>query len=100
MTIDELCYSLSRFVLEVRNRKGQEYSPQTLYEMIICLQMFLAMKGKELQFLQDEAFSTFRNTLDAKMKELTARGMRTPKKQASVIEENDEEHYVEVRCPG
>lgn len=100
MTVDELCYSLSRFVLEVRNRKGLEYSAQTLYEAVISLQMFLSTKGREMKFLQDEAFLTFRNTMDARMKELTASGTRAPKKQASVIAEDDEERMWQTGILG
>lgn len=56
MTDDELCFPLSRFVLEVRNSSDNEYPPQTIYEIIISIQLFFATKGREVKLLKDEQF--------------------------------------------
>ncbi|CAG2228172.1 unnamed protein product [Mytilus edulis] len=39
MTKDELCYSLSRFICEVIKENGEDYPGQTLYEILINIQM-------------------------------------------------------------
>ena len=91
MTTDELCYSLTRFVLEVRKPDGQNYPSQTLYEMIISIQAYLATQGIELKLLKDERFLPLRNTLDTRMKELSEQGITAPRRQAEVITYEEEE---------
>ncbi|CAC5418561.1 unnamed protein product [Mytilus coruscus] len=39
MSLDELNYSISRFICEVRKTDGTEYPPDTLYSLVICLQL-------------------------------------------------------------
>ena len=56
MTKDELCHSLSRFVLEARKRSGEDYPAETVYELIISLQLYLTSEGKEYKFLVDKEF--------------------------------------------
>ncbi|CAG2252454.1 unnamed protein product [Mytilus edulis] len=50
MTKDELCYSLSRFVCEVIKENGEDYPGQTLYEILINIQMHFEQKGKCYKF--------------------------------------------------
>ena len=47
MTKDELCYALSRFVLEVKKVNGDDYPRNTLYELVICIQLHISTLGKE-----------------------------------------------------
>jgi len=42
----ELNANLSYFFAEVRKENGEEYRPNTLYEMMMCLQRYLREKGK------------------------------------------------------
>ena len=91
MTTDEMCYAMIRFVLEVRKQNGEEYPSNTLYEMIIAIQLYLSIKGVDVKFLKDECFKPLSNTLDTRMKELAASGKRVPRRQAEIITIDEEE---------
>jgi len=43
-TVSELNQALSYFVAEVRNKDGQDYRPNTVYELIISIQHFFSQK--------------------------------------------------------
>ena len=69
-----------------------EYPAETLYEIIVCLQLWLHMRGKSFKFLDDPEFSQIRNCLDNHIKELSRDGVVQPRNQADVItveQEND-----------
>ena len=91
MSNDELCYSLSRFCMEAKKQNGENYPSETLYELIISIQLYLEMSGNEVKLLNDEIFQTLKNTLDNRMKQLSASGIKTPRKQADIISEEEEE---------
>ena len=91
MTKDELLFSLTRFVLEAKKQSGDYYPAETLYELIISLQMYLSCNGRELKFLSDPFFQVLKNTLDSRMKQLSAKGIRAPRKRADVITLEEEE---------
>ena len=91
MSKDDLCYSLMRFVLEVRKQSGEEYPDESLYEMLISLQIYLSSKGKEYKFLDDDAFIPLKNTLDSKMKELSSAGKRVQRRKAQIITYEEEQ---------
>ena len=92
MTVDQLNYCLSRFILEVKKQNGEEYPSETLYEMIVSIQLYLAMNGTKLKLLSDDKFSPIRNVLDNKMKENAAAGYHRKNRKAEVISQDDEEH--------
>ncbi|CAC5396558.1 unnamed protein product [Mytilus coruscus] len=50
MTKDELCYSLSRFICEVIKENGEDYQGQTLYEILINIQMHFEQQGNVTNF--------------------------------------------------
>ena len=60
-TDDELCYSLIRFVLEVKKQNGDDSPTETIYDLVIS---YIAMQGTEVNFLQDAVFVPLRNTVD------------------------------------
>ena len=91
MTNDELAYCLSRFVVEVRKTTGENYPSETIYELVICIQLYLSMHGREVRLLQEGVFSILKNTVDTRMKELAAAGHRAPRKQAAIITKEEEE---------
>ena len=91
MTKDDLCFALSRFIHEVRKQNGDNYPSETLYELIISIQLYLASHGKEYRFLQDEAFVSLKNTIDSRMTFLAVSGFQTERRQAGVIKREDEE---------
>ncbi len=82
---DELDGALSFCIGEVRNQSGQEYQPKTLYEMLIAIQHYFRYNGRNVNFLDDPQFSTIKRVLDAKMKELSQKGIGINRKQADII---------------
>ena len=84
---DLLCY----FVAEVRNKSGEEYRPNTLYELVVAIQHYIRQSGKFVSFLDDKCFEGMRKVVDAKMKELSSKGLGIDKKTADVITEDQEE---------
>ncbi|CAG2195298.1 unnamed protein product [Mytilus edulis] len=91
MTKDELCYSLSRFICEVIKENGEDYPGQTLYEILINIQMYFEQKGKCYKFLNEDAFLQVKNTLDFTMKQRAAAGLGINKKKAETILVEEEE---------
>lgn len=92
MSKDELCYTLSRFLCEIKKQNGEDYPGETLYELIICIQLSLELDfGREYKFLNDQAFSQLKNTLDSVMKERAASGISVKRRQADVISQQEEE---------
>ena len=67
MTKNELCCSLTRFVLEARKRNADPYPAETLYDLVLSFQLNLSLKGREIRFLQDKEFVVLKNTLDTRM---------------------------------
>lgn len=91
MTKDELCYTLSRFVCEAKKQNGEDYPGDTLYELIISIQLSLEVDcGRQYKFLNDKAFSQLKNTLDSTMKERAASGLSLKRRQAEVISIEEE----------
>ena len=75
MTKDELNYSISRFIVEIRKKNGDEYPGETLYELVLAVQQYLQNLGHNHKFLLDEWYSQIRNTLDNAMKQRAAAGI-------------------------
>ena len=76
---DDLCYSLSCFIGEIKKVDKSDYPPNTLKEIIVMIQMFLNEKGVYWKLLdtQCHAFAALRNVVDNLMKERTAAGLGT-----------------------
>ena len=86
----ELVYALKRFILEVRKKNGDIYPAETLYELVICLQMFLNCKGRSVKFIDDPEYIEVRHCLDNRMKELSREGNIQQRKKADIISVDDE----------
>ena len=65
----QLSFALSRFIVEVRRLDGKEYPPNTLREIIVCIQMFLHENGIMWKLIDGDNFVGLRNVLDNTMKE-------------------------------
>lgn len=92
MSTDELVRSLCPFILEVHKQTGENYPAQTLYEIVICLQLYMCMYGREVRLIDDPQFVQVKNTLNNRMKELSRLGFIAPRLQAREIDlekEND-----------
>ncbi len=64
MTKSELSYALCCFVLEVINEMSEEYSRETLYSLLLSLQMYFHSKAVYHKFMQDPDFTDVHNILD------------------------------------
>ncbi len=63
-----LCRALCCFLNEVRHQDGEEYPGNTLYSLIIMIQLFFEKHGKDWKLLEGKVFHPVRNTLDNLMK--------------------------------
>ena len=85
-------HALSSFVIEIVKMNGQEYPPQTLYQMVICIQIYLESEKLYWKLLDkgDPQFVNLYYTLDNIMKAHTAQGLGV-KQSASVVSKASEE---------
>ena len=94
MSAENMNYWLQRFVMEVQKRKRGAYPPKSLY-YVICglLRRCRDMNVTDKNFLdeKDGRFIPFRRVLDARMKEILAKGVGTKIRRADPISEEDEE---------
>ena len=74
LTKTDLAYSLSRFITEIHKLNGEEYPPCTLYQMCMCLQMYLESNRLHWIILNkaDPQFVDFYYVLDNVMKQKSA----------------------------
>ena len=86
-----LCFALCQFVLEVRKKNGKNYPAETLYKIIICLQLYMHVYGRSVKLLDDGNFLSLRNTLDNRIKELSKLGCVKPGNKARIITMEEEE---------
>ncbi len=68
MSVDELNFSISRFICEVKKCDGTDFPSSTLHGLIIALQIHLDSIGKKYKLLSDGVFQQIRNTWDNAMK--------------------------------
>ncbi|XP_072042901.1 zinc finger MYM-type protein 2-like [Amphiura filiformis] len=100
MTRDELNYSLSRFICEVKKVNGEDYPGETLHELVICVQLHFDLIGKPLKFLSDPDFLQVKNTLDSVMQDRAKLGLGIRRKQAQVITVQEEERLWQQNVLG
>ena len=85
---------------EVRRRDGQEYPPGSLTSIVSGIQRHLRENGRpSISFYAETShgFDQLRKSLDAKMKDLTRRGIGCHKKQAQPITAEMEEKLWEKK---
>jgi len=81
------CYKLdqylARFFLSVRNKKGEEYEPDTLKSIQSSINRHLTEKTKsKMNILTDKDFQHSRDVLSAKRKQLKTKGFGNRKRKA------------------
>ena len=76
---------LSYFVHEVRDRNGKPYNRDTLYDLMSSINAYFKQSGVPYSFIDDKDFFPLKNTLDNKMKDLSAEGLIAPRIQAEPI---------------
>ena len=89
----EMVYALKRFIVEVHKQNGEEYPAETLYELVICLQMFLNSKGKN-------DYVEVHNCLDNRMKELSCNGFVQKCQKADIVTLDDKSMMWEKKVLG
>ena len=80
--------ALARFVQEARRKDGKEYPASSLHDIVAAIQRCMRENGcPEVSFFDEKSpsFDFLRKSLDARMKELTKKGIGHMKKQAQPI---------------
>lgn len=92
MSVEELCYWICKFVLEVRKENKKEYPPKSLLSLSMGIQGHIRTTAKKsINFLQDKEFEEFRQTLDAEMKRLSAQGLGSDVRKAQPFTQEEED---------
>ena len=91
----DLCYSLSRFVREIKKIDNSEYLPNMLREIVIMIQMHLHENGVYSKMLDHPEFVNLHNILDNAMHECTAMGLGV-KQSSDVISLASENKLFEL----
>ena len=89
-----LAFWFQHFMLEMRNKHGKEYSPNSLHHFVVgTMRHVRATAAPTIDFPKDGAFANFRKTLDGEMKRLTKTGKSTVKKMQAeqALTDEDEE---------
>ena len=101
MNKEEMGSWLSKFLLEARRMDGNEYTGNTLHQMLCGLLRYLRLNGRqEIDFFKDIAFKNMLAVLDSKMKNLRRNGIGVVTKQAEPITLKEEETLWEQGCLG
>ena len=88
---ETLSFAMTRFLTEVRRVDGKHFPGRTLYDIVVCIQMYLETFGFTWKLIDDIEFRDLKYTLDNMMKNLTASGVGVSVKQASVLSFSDED---------
>ena len=87
----ELNTLLERFYAELKNKHGEDYEPESLKVMITSLDRHLKNKGYSLSIVRDREFSSSKQVLDGKAKQLRLAGRgKRPNKARQLSEEEEE----------
>ena len=79
------------FITEVRKLDGSLFPGKTLYDIVVCVQMYLETYGFKWKLIDDTDFRELKFTLDNMMKANTASGIRIAVHQAEVLSFSDED---------
>ena len=86
MSEQQLIYFIPRFILEVRKKNCEEYSPNSVYQMVCGLQRQIKKKSLQLIYSAPPI-----QTLDSEMKRLKAKGLGMAVNKAEPISLEEEE---------
>ena len=87
----ELNTLLEHFYAEVKNKQGEDYEPESLKVMMASLDRHLKNKGYTLSIVRDREFSSSKQVLEGKAKQLRLAGRcKRPSKAREVSEEEEE----------
>ncbi len=54
--VKELGETLCKFLMEARKSNGDKYPRETVYDLLMCIQMHFHMHGANFKFLEDSRF--------------------------------------------
>ncbi|XP_065185828.1 uncharacterized protein KIAA1958-like [Sycon ciliatum] len=91
----ELVWLLQRFVLEIRDQKGQKYPGKTVHEIVVELQRAVREKRPSCAFFNSFEYKGFQDVMDTCMKE-SARTSTGQRRQAQPIWPKDEDKLWEA----
>ncbi len=91
MELDQLSDTLCHFLMEIWKQNGDEYPRETLYEIVLSLQHYMAMNGRQLKLLDHPQLVKLWNILDNRMK-LSKAGVVCNWLQAESISVDQENH--------
>ena len=87
----ELNTLLEHFYAEVNNTKGEDYKPNNLKVMMALIDRHFTNKGGTLSIVRDQEFSSSKEVLEDKAKQLPLAGRgKRPNKARQVSEEEEE----------
>ncbi|KAK3741563.1 hypothetical protein QZH41_002934 [Actinostola sp. cb2023] len=89
ITVKEIDYWFSRFVLEVKKKDGNDYQHEVLNSLFCGLSRVIKEVHPAISILHSTELKQFQQTLDGRLKELQA-SQQPFKKQADAITVNDE----------
>lgn len=85
------CKWLCKFVVEVRKADGSEYTPRSIYLLLVGLQRSIRSSPKEeINIFSDPQFQELKKVCDAIFKKLHSEGIGSTKKSASVLGPEEE----------
>ena len=96
----DIVKTLCMFILEVKNANGEDYTRDTLYDLIVMIQSFFKQNGRPLKFFEDDQFFHIKNTLDNQMKSLSKAGKISPREKAVPISVSEEEEMWKLGILG
>ena len=90
VTDTDLTVWTPRFMLEVRNKDGEHYQPNTLYSLVMGLQRQLR-GARCVNLLTDARFFQVHQVLDSEMWRLHGQGLGVKVKKAEPLTNDDED---------
>ena len=83
--------SVCKFITEVKKVDGSDFPTRTLYDIVICLQVWLESNGYNWKLVNDDEFQELKYTLDNLMKMRAADGLGLKVRKAEVLTFTDED---------
>ena len=94
---EELCDWLCKYVTETRKVDGTEYTPRTLYLLLIEIQRHIRKvnPSKSINIFQDVEFKPLKHVCDSVFKRLHANGIGAETKATAVLSVTEEDKLWE-----
>ena len=89
-TQGDLCYSLSRFIREVKKPDGSDYPLNTVRDLVLMIQMYLHENSIYWKLLDNPEFVMLHNVLDNTMKERHGQGLGLHRSSDIITLDNEE----------